>query len=69
MGMRVQERINAAARNTTGTLSLTWNGFRQRSTDSALTTIDPAVEPTLRTTFKGLLRRFVPTTGSASRLK
>jgi hypothetical protein len=58
-GLRVQERINAAAQQQGWDLELTWSGFRRRNDGTPLTTIDAAIEPTLRTTFKGLLRRFV----------
>jgi hypothetical protein len=58
-GLRVQERINAAARQHDWDLELTWGGFRNHTSNAPLAAIDKAVEPMLRTTFKGLLRRFV----------
>jgi hypothetical protein len=57
--LRVQERINAAASQSAWPFELTWTGFRNRQTAAPLPQIDPALEPALRTTFKGLLRRFV----------
>jgi hypothetical protein len=57
--LRVQERINAAAKQFDWDFDLTWSGFRNRADGKPLTAIDPSVEPTLRTNFKGLLRRFV----------
>jgi hypothetical protein len=58
-GLRAQERVNAAAKQYGWDLELGWTGFRKRSADIPPTEFDSAVEPTLRTTFKGLLRRFV----------
>jgi len=58
-GLRVQERMNAAARQYGWDLELTWRGFRTRTSDTPLDAIDSVIGPTLRTTFKGLLRRFV----------
>lgn len=66
--LRVQERINAAAQQYGWDIELTWSGFRQRDNDAPLAAIDAAVEPTLRTTFKGLLRRFVSNDWIAARL-
>jgi len=57
--LRVQERLNAAAKQYDWDLELGWNGFRHASTGAALTGIDSGIEPALRSTFKGLLRRFV----------
>jgi hypothetical protein len=57
--LRVQERVNAAAQQYGWDLDLSWNGFRRKSDGGALPAIDPAMEPALRTTLKGLLRRFV----------
>ena len=57
--LRVQERINAAARQHGWNLELAWSGFRSGAGDAQLTAIDRAIEAGLRTTFRGLLRRFV----------
>lgn len=57
--LRVQERINAAARQYGWDLELAWSGFFRPSNGQRLTALDPALEPVLRTTLKGLLRRFV----------
>ncbi len=57
--LRVQERIHAAASQHQWNLELAWGGFRSAADDTPLAQIDPAVEPALRTTFKGVLRRFV----------
>jgi hypothetical protein len=67
-GLRVQERINAAAQQYGWDLELTWSGFRQRNGCAPLTAIDATIEPALRTTFKGLLRRFVSNAWIAQRL-
>jgi hypothetical protein len=56
--LRVQERVNAAAEQYGWDIELFWTGFRRRD-GSPLTTIDPKLEPALRTTLRGLLRRFV----------
>jgi len=67
--LRVQERINAASQQHGWNLELAWSGFRQRSDSAPLASIDAAIEPTLRTTFKGLLRRFVSNTWIGERLE
>jgi hypothetical protein len=66
--LRVQERLNALAQQHGWDLELTWSGFRPRTGDDPLTAIDPSVEPTLRTSLKGLLRRFVSSDWIAARL-
>lgn len=66
--LRVQERIQAAAQQYGWDLDLTWSGFRRGSDGAEPGTIDPAIEPALRTTFKGLLRRFVSNAWIATRL-
>jgi hypothetical protein len=58
-GLRVQERINAAAQQSGWNLQLTWGGFRDAASDRPLTAIDPVAEAGFRATFRGLLRRFV----------
>jgi hypothetical protein len=55
----VQERVNAAAKQYGWDLDLGWSGFKRRSDGAPLAAIDPDIEPTFRTMFKGLLRRFV----------
>ena len=57
--LRVQERINAAAQQYDWPIELSWSGFRDKTNHAPLAAIDPAIEPALRTTLKGLLRRFV----------
>ena len=57
-GLRVQERVNAAAKQYGWDLELTWGGFRLPSSNQPLAEINPEIEPVLRTTLKGLLRRF-----------
>src|SRR5581483_5962723 len=63
-GLRVQERINALARQEKWGLELWWSGFRSSRGEEmlggeALTEAPAAIEPVLRTSVKGLLRRFV----------
>lgn len=57
--LRVEERMNAAMRQQGWNLELTWGGFRVPGDAASLPAIAPAIEPTLRTSFRGLLRRFV----------
>jgi hypothetical protein len=57
--LRVQERMNAAAKQFSWDLELDWRGFRRASDGAWISEIDPNSEPALRSTFKGLLRRFV----------
>lgn len=57
--LRVQERINAAAQQYDWPLVLTWSGFCDKTNHAPLAAIDPSIEPVLRATLKGLLRRFV----------
>jgi hypothetical protein len=66
-GLRVQERVNATARQNGWDLELTWSGFRHRASVEPLAEIDPAIESMLRTTFRGLLRRFVSSEWIAER--
>jgi len=68
-GLRVQERVNAVARQNGWDLELTWRGLRNTTDDSPLVAIDPAIESALRKTFTGLLRRFVSTEWIAERLR
>jgi hypothetical protein len=57
--LRVQERVNAAAKQFNWDIELGWRGFRRASDGVRLTELDSSIEPALRSTFKGLLRRFV----------
>jgi hypothetical protein len=66
--LRVQERVNAAARQFGWEFELAWAGFVRRADGQRLEAIDPAIERTLRTTLRGLLRRFVSGDWIAERL-
>jgi hypothetical protein len=66
--LRVQERMNAAANEFNGDVKLGWHGFRRASDSTPLHEIDTSIEPALRSTFKGLLRRFVSSDWIDSRL-
>lgn len=68
-GLRLQERVNAAARQAGWDLELSWSGFVRPSDGANLATLDPAVEPALRTSMRGLLRRFVSNEWIAERWK
>lgn len=57
--LRVQQRVNELARQNGWDLDLRWSGFRRRTTGDVLPSIDAEIESTLRTSLKGLLRRFV----------
>jgi hypothetical protein len=65
--LRVQERVNAAAIQYDWPLELSWSGFRDKASGAPLTAPSPAIEPVLRTTLKGLLRRFVSSRWIAER--
>jgi hypothetical protein len=58
-GLRVQERVNAVAQQEHWGLELTWGGFQMPGSAEALSEIPATIEPALRTSLKGLLRRFV----------
>jgi hypothetical protein len=58
-GLRVQERLNAVARQEEWGLELTWRGFRTSGNGNSLDEMPDTIEPGLRTSLKGLLRRFV----------
>jgi hypothetical protein len=66
--LRVQERVNALAKQENWPLELAWRGFCDSKTGEPLAAIDAAIEPTLRTSLKGLLRRFVSSEWIADRL-
>jgi hypothetical protein len=67
-GLRVQERLNAAAKQNGWEVELTWSGFHNRSADTSATIIDPVIGSNLHAAFKGLLRRFVSGHWIAQRL-
>src|SRR5262245_6518294 len=52
--LRVQERVDAAARQCGWKIRLAWRGLRAAGSDAPLAQIDASVEPVLRTTLKGL---------------
>jgi hypothetical protein len=66
--LRVQERINALTKQHGWDLELAWSGFRRKSSNEPLPSIEPSIERTLRISFKGLLRRFVSSAWIAARL-
>jgi hypothetical protein len=57
--LRLQERVNAVAGTNQWPIDLAWSGLIQRAGGQHVGDVDPAIEPTLRTTLKSLLRRFV----------
>ncbi len=65
--LRVQERVNAVAQQNGWDIELAWNGFFRPSSGQAISQIDPAVEPALKSSFNGLLRRFVSSEWIAER--
>lgn len=67
--LRVQERVNALARSNNWPLTLGWHGFRSLNQDEATNPITTQIEPILRTSFRGLLRRFVSNEWIAERLR
>jgi hypothetical protein len=66
--LRLQERVNAVAATNDWPLMLGWSGMVDHATGQPLAQIDAAIEPTLRTTIKGLLRRFVSGRWIAARM-
>jgi hypothetical protein len=66
--LRVQERVRAAGQTGQWPVQLVWSGFVENSTGQSVTNFDPATEPTLRATLRGLLRRFVSGEWIADRL-
>jgi hypothetical protein len=66
--LRLQERVNSVAQSSGWQVWLSWSGFREPEGSRGTATIDPTVEPVLRTTLKGLLRRFVSGRWIAQRL-
>jgi hypothetical protein len=57
--LRVQERVNAVARQNGWDIELNWSGFCRTETGEGISQIDLAIEPALKASFNGLLRRFV----------
>ena len=57
--LRLQERVNSVSDTNQWPFWLSWSGLRDKASGLPTTEIDASVEPKLRTTFKGLLRRFV----------
>ena len=57
--LRLQERVSAVAQSQHWPLYLAWSGLRDSASGAKLGALDPAIEKTLRTTMRGLLRRFV----------
>ena len=57
--LRLQERVNFVAASSGWPLWLGWFGLRDTATGKPVQHFDPVIEPTLRTTMRGLLRRFV----------
>ena len=57
-GLRVQERVNAAAKQYGWDVELTWSGFQRLGDNERLVGVNAAIAPQLGATFAGLLRRF-----------
>jgi hypothetical protein len=66
--LRLQERVNVVTNTNAWPLWLAWGGLRDTERGLPVEQIDPAIEPTLRTSMKGLLRRFVSSDWIARRL-
>jgi len=67
--LRVEERVNAAAKQYRWNVELAWSGFLEQGSAAKLTAVDPTIEPVLKTTLRGLLRRFVSAQWIAERLE
>jgi hypothetical protein len=67
-GLRVQERVNAAAQQSGWGLELSWRGFVWRTNGTHSAKIEATNEPAVRSNLKGLLRRFVSNEWIAERL-
>ena len=63
-GLRVIERVNAAATMYGWPFSLTWTGFYFHDAESSWDDVSEEVEADLRQTVDNLLRRFEPEEGS-----
>ena len=68
-GLRVAERVNAAAEMYNWNVTLTWSGFRVGESDDETIEIPADVAKMLRKTTRGLLRRFVSSEWIARRLE
>ena len=66
--LRLQERVNTVAASSGWPLWLGWFGLQGAATGKPVQHVDPVIEPTLRTTMRGLLRRFVTGGWIAQRL-
>jgi hypothetical protein len=66
-GLRVAERVNAAAMQHSLPVELTWQGFRNRTDGSQIVSLGEDEERVLRQALSGLLRRFVTTKWIAER--
>jgi hypothetical protein len=66
--LRLQERVNAVVDTNHWPLWLAWGGLRDTERGLPVVAIDSAIEPILRTSMKGLLRRFVSNDWIARRL-
>jgi hypothetical protein len=66
--LRLQERVAAVGVSQRWPLWLAWSGFRDGATGGSIAGVDSAIEPTLRTTMRGLLRRFASGRWIAQRL-
>jgi hypothetical protein len=58
-GLRLQERINAVAKQNGWSVELTWGGFRAAETGAIVKEFEPEVEAGLSMAMRGVLRRFV----------
>jgi hypothetical protein len=68
-GLRVQERVNAAALSSGWGWELAWQGFVCRTNGKQAAESEGAKEPAVWSTLKGLLRRFVSNEWIAERLE
>jgi hypothetical protein len=66
--LRLQDRVNSVAATSNWPLVLGWSGLANRTTGEPLAAIEAPIESTLRTTIKGLLRRFVSGDWIAARM-
>ena len=65
--LRLQERINAVAQTNGWNVELAWQGFRDKQ-GKPIEQFETEIEATLRTSLKGLLRRFATNEWIADRL-
>jgi hypothetical protein len=65
--LRVQERLNASAKQHAWNVELRWTGFRAPGSKNCAVQAEFDANPQLRTTFKSLLRRFVSKSWIAAR--